>query len=103
MNRCAWGKMFVAAVLGALVASGCATLMETEVSLDQVPAAAKAAIEKETAGGVVREIEKERCCGQVAYDVDYVKDGRKIEVKFAEDGTVMKCGEHDGSCGKCGK
>jgi hypothetical protein len=87
-------RMFVVVLLSVFVGAGCAMLMETEVTLDKVPAAAKAAIEKETAGATIKEIEKKQCCGKVAYEVEYVKDGRKVEVKFMEDGSVMKCCEH---------
>ena len=87
-------RMFVVVLLSAFVGAGCAMFMENEISLDKVPAAAKAAIEKETAGATIREIEKEKHHGKVSYEVEYVKDGRKVEVRFAEDGSVMKCGEH---------
>jgi hypothetical protein len=87
-------RMFVVVLLSVFVGAGCAMFMENEISLDKVPAAAKAAIEKETAGGTIKEIEKKKCCGKVAYEVEYMKDGRKVEVKFTEDGSVMKCCEH---------
>ena len=79
------------------------TFMEKRVSLDQVPAVAKAAIEKETAGGTIKEIEQKQCCGKAAYEVEYRKDGRKVEVMFAEDGTIMTCCKHGDKCQKCGK
>ena len=105
MNKLAWVRTNAVVVLGALIVSGCCTSMwkEKKVSLDQVPAVTKAAIEKETVGGTIKEIEKEQCCGKAAYEVEYVKDGRKIEVKFAEDGTIMTCCRHGDKCQKCGK
>ena len=103
MNKFAWVRMFVVVVLGAFLAGGCATFMEKRVSLDQVPSVAKAAIEKETAGGTIKEIEERQCCGKAAYEVEYRKDGRKVEVMFAADGTVMTCREHGDKCQKCGK
>ena len=103
MSKHAWGRTFVITVLGAVLAGGCATCMEKKVSLDQVPAATKAAIEQETAGGVIKAIEKKQCCGNAAYEVEYRKDGRKVEVMFAADGTVMTCREHGDKCQKCGK
>jgi hypothetical protein len=86
-------KALAALVLGVFFAAGCFTVREkeTKVGLDQVPPAVKAAIEKEVAGGTLQEIEMEKCCGGAVYEVEYVRDGRKTEVKFAADGTVMKC------------
>ena len=99
MSKLAWVKMCVVVIIGAFIVSGCSTFMEKKVSLNQVPVAVKVAIEKETAGGTVKEIEKKQCCGKAAYEVEYRKDGRKVEVMFAADGTIMTSGK----CPKCGK
>ena len=88
--------------VGIALATGCVTVSEKKVGLDQVPPAVKAAIEKEMAGGTLKEIETEGRCGKTTYEVEYVKDGRKVEVKFAEDGNVMTCGGHGDKC-KCEK
>ena len=67
------------------------TIIKTEekTTIDKVPAVVKAAIEKTTAGGEVKEIEKEQYDGKVVYDVDYVKDGQKKEIEVAEDGAIV--------------
>ena len=101
MSKLAWVKMCVVAVLGAFIVSGCATSMgrDKDVSINQLPTAVKVAVQNETAGGTIKEIEKKQCCGNAAYKVEYRKDGRKVEVVFAEDGTIMT----GGKCPKCGK
>jgi len=66
---------------------------EEKMSLDKVPAAVKAAIEKATISGKIKEIVKKQHDGKAIYDVDYVKDGNKIEMAVAEDGTIVKTEE----------
>ena len=63
---------------------------EQLVTIDQIPAPVRAAVHRESIGGVVREIQKETKQGKVKYDVDIAKDGHKIGLKFAEDGTVLE-------------
>lgn len=46
-----------------------------KVDVTQVPTVIKAAIEKETAGGTVKEIAKKEADGRVFYAVKYVKAG----------------------------
>ena len=63
---------------------------EEEVTLDQVPAAVKATILRESAGGKIKEIEVETEGGKTFYDVEFVRAGRTIEIKVAPDGTLLK-------------
>ncbi len=63
---------------------------EVKVSLDQVPAAVKAAIEKESQGSEVKEIEKETEDGKTVYSVEFLKGKEKSEIEVAEDGKVLK-------------
>ena len=69
---------------------------EDAISIDKVPAAVKTAIEKETAGNKITEISKEKHRGITIYEVDYVKDGKKREVSFTEDGKVTKTDADEG-------
>ena len=62
---------------------------EEEVTLDQVPAAVKATILKESAGGKITEIERETKNGQTVYEAEFVRDGQEIEIKIAPDGTLL--------------
>ncbi len=72
-----------------VVADGTIVKTEEKTTIDKVPAVVRAAIEKATTGGKVKEIEKEQYDGKVVYDVDYVKDGEEKEINVAEDGTVV--------------
>ena len=63
---------------------------EQVVTIDQIPAPVKATVRRESAGGVVQEIQKETKQGKVKYDVDIEKDGHKIGLKIAENGSVIE-------------
>lgn len=60
-----------------------------KVSLAQVPAPARAAIESKTAGGKIKSIEKEEKDGTAIYDVEATVQGRDVEYDIAADGTVL--------------
>jgi len=62
------------------------------VSLTQVPEAARAQIEKLTAGGQIRKLEKAEEGGQTVYDVEATVQGREVEYDVAADGTVLTSG-----------
>jgi len=61
-----------------------------EVSIDQVPPAVRAAIERELRGGKLEEIERETRNGRTVYEVEFKRDGKDREIHVAEDGTVLK-------------
>jgi uncharacterized membrane protein YkoI len=63
---------------------------EKPVSLDQVPAAVKATILKESAGGEIKEIEVETERGKTFYEAEFVRGGKTIEIKVAPDGTLLE-------------
>lgn len=63
---------------------------EEVVTIDQIPEAVRATIKRESAGGVVEEIQKETEPGEVEYDVDIVKGGQKINLEIAENGTILE-------------
>jgi uncharacterized membrane protein YkoI len=62
---------------------------EEEVSLEQVPAAVKATILRESAGGKITEIERETKNGKTSYEAEFLRDGQEIEIKIAPDGTLL--------------
>jgi uncharacterized membrane protein YkoI len=62
---------------------------EEEVTLDQVPAAVKAAILKESAGGKITEIERETENGKTVYEAEFLLDGKEVEIQIAPDGTLL--------------
>jgi hypothetical protein len=63
---------------------------EEQVALDQVPAAVKATILREAAGGEIKEIEVETKDGKTFYEAEFVRDGKTIEIKVAPDGTLLE-------------
>jgi len=63
---------------------------EERVTLDQVPAAVKATILREAAGGEIKEIEVETEGGKTFYEAEFVRDGKMIEIKVAPDGTLLE-------------
>lgn len=62
---------------------------EEDVTLDQVPAAVKATILKESAGGRITEIERETTNGKTVYEAEFILNGDEIEIKIALDGTLL--------------
>jgi uncharacterized membrane protein YkoI len=65
---------------------------EEEVSLDSVPAAAKAAIEKQAGGAKIKKVEKitKGSDNSVVYEAAVNKNGKRSEVLVNPDGTPGK-------------
>jgi hypothetical protein len=63
---------------------------EENVTLDQIPAPVRTTIKRESAGGVVEEIQKETKQGQVKYEADIIVGGQKIDLEIAEDGSILE-------------
>ena len=78
---------FVAA--GALYAEETKAKNEEKVTIDQVPAAVKATILKEAGDNKITEIEKETKDGKTIYEAEWIVGDKKIEIKVAEDGTLL--------------
>ena len=65
--------------------------VEEEVAIDSIPAAARAAIEKQAAGGKVSRVETLTNDGRAVYEAAIVKkDGKKAEVSVNADGSAVK-------------
>lgn len=64
--------------------------VEEELPLSQVPAAARAAIEKAAAGGSLERVESVTKAGATRYEATYRAGGRKSRVVVSSDGTVDK-------------
>ncbi len=60
---------------------------EVSVSIDQVPAAVKAALLAQ--GGTINEIEVETENGQAVYEAEVVIDGKEVDIEVTADGTVL--------------
>jgi hypothetical protein len=91
MSNLIFASVVVMLLLGPL-ATSCALFgkKETVVTIDQVPAPVRTAIEKSTAGSAIKSIEKIERNGKVTYEVEYTKDGKELDAYFAEDGTQVK-------------
>ena len=95
-------------LIGLLVAAGLALCIgavatqqtaeeEKEVSIDQVPAAVKAAILAQAGTGTIEEVELGNENGQVIYEADVIIDGQEVEIKVTPDGTLLgKEGDDEG-------
>ena len=90
MSRRMMVSMVVILFLGTLNVQSCSpSKKETDVTIAQVPPAARAAIEKLTAGSKIKEIEKIEFGVKVTYEVEYTKDGKDQEAEFSEDGRML--------------
>jgi uncharacterized membrane protein YkoI len=59
------------------------------VAIADLPAPARAAVEKWLAGGTIKNIDKEDEDGKVIYDVEATVKGKHAEADIAADGTVL--------------
>jgi hypothetical protein len=82
-------KTIAMVTLSALVASTGEGFAGQKVPLDQLPPAVRAAVETEMQGGKLEDVERKVEGGKTLYEVDVIKDGHEVEVKIAEDGTVL--------------
>lgn len=93
MNR---PQMLATSVLVAVATlSGCASHgggheeKEVPVAMNDMPAAVRATLDRESAGGTVTEVEKEVKKGKTVYSADMVINGVAWDIEVAEDGTVI--------------
>jgi hypothetical protein len=80
-----------------LLVSGCETMMrrddggkEQMVTMDQLPAAAKATLTREAGSGRIEEIDKLTERGKTVYEADVMLDGKKWEIAVREDGQLLR-------------
>ena len=71
-------------------AAGNVVGVEEEVPLDNIPATARAAIEKTVSGGKIRKVEKVTEGGATSYEAAYTKAGKSREVSVHADGSPAK-------------
>lgn len=82
-------KHMIPLVLAVVLAAPALALADS-VPLEQVPAAVRAAIEREVGDGRLEEIERETRDGRPVYEVEFTRNNTEHEVLIAEDGTVLK-------------
>ena len=83
-------SLSLAALLALPLAGWSAEKGETHLTMDQLPAAVKATVEKESAGGKVGEVEKETHRGKTFYEVEISKNGRESYLHVSPEGKVLK-------------
>lgn len=72
-------------------AEGKIVMTEDEVAIDSIPAAARAAIDKEAVGGKITLVEKVSKGSNVKYEAAIMpKSGKKKEVSFSAEGAAVK-------------
>lgn len=69
--------------------TGAMVEVEEEVTLDSVPAAARAAIQKSAGDGKILKVESVARGTSVTYEATVQKTGKKSEVKVKPDGSVI--------------
>src|ERR1051326_4746541 len=62
---------------------------ETKISIDQVPAAARATLEREAGGAKLTTVDKEMRHGKTVYEADAMSGGKNWEIVVNEDGTLV--------------
>ncbi len=87
-------KIAVPALFSFMLVTGCANCckdkgQETVVRMTDLPAAVKATLDKETAGGKVTEIEREMKDGKTVYSADAEVGGKYWDITIAEDGKLI--------------
>ena len=70
--------------------NGTVVEVEEEVTLNGIPARAKAAIEKEAAGGEIKKVEMLTKGQSISYEAAIIKGGKKFEVEVKADGFPAK-------------
>jgi hypothetical protein len=84
-----WGTIAILAGEGKNKGEGKAKDEKT-VTIDQVPAAVKAAILKEAGDNKIKEIEEKTKGGKTIYEAEWIADGKEVELKLSADGAVLK-------------
>jgi hypothetical protein len=61
-----------------------------KVTLDQLPAAARATFQKEAQGGEIEELRSEKRNGKTIYEGEVVTNGKGTDLQVSEDGKLLK-------------
>ncbi len=61
-----------------------------DLTLDQLPPAVRATVERETKGGQVTDIELDTELGKKIYEVEFSVEGKEWELDIAEDGALLE-------------
>lgn len=61
-----------------------------DLTLQQLPPAVRATVERETKGGQIKDIEQDHEAGRLIYEVEFTLNGQEHELDIAEDGTLLE-------------
>ena len=90
MRKLYWAVgALVLVVLGIGIVGITAVLADEEVSLEQVPAAVRAAIEKHAGQGEIVKIERETEDGRVVYEAEVIVNGKEVEFQVSATGEYL--------------
>jgi hypothetical protein len=78
------------ALLCALLLSPAVSIAGQDMKLEQLPAAVRATVERETKGGRITDIEQDHEGGQLIYEVEFTLDGKEYELDIAADGKLLE-------------
>lgn len=86
----AFGILLVCVLIGTfLVQANTPKEQEREITLAQLPAAAKATVLQEAGEHEILEVEEVRVEGQLYYEAEWLADGMEVEVQVGADGELL--------------
>jgi uncharacterized membrane protein YkoI len=62
---------------------------EVKLTLDQVPAAARAGLQREAGGATISKVDQETSHGQTVYETDVMTGGKNWEIKVDANGNLV--------------
>jgi uncharacterized membrane protein YkoI len=79
-----------------VLTAGCAFLdfheSDQVITTSDLPEAVRTLVEKETAGCMIIEVEKEMESGKIIYAITYDQDGTEMEIEYTPDGKLISKG-----------
>jgi uncharacterized membrane protein YkoI len=60
-----------------------------KVTMEELPAAVKATVQRETQGKKIESMTKEQKDGKTVYDIDFVSNGKDHEIEVSDTGKVL--------------
>jgi len=81
---------FPGALCSALLLHSGMSLAGKDLTLQDLPAAVRTTVERETKGGQITDIEQDDEKGQVIYEVEFTLEGKRYEIDVAADGKLLK-------------
>ncbi|MCA9253302.1 MAG: hypothetical protein R3E58_04250 [Phycisphaerae bacterium] len=88
-----WLAVGVVGTLFVVTFGTMAIALDEDVSMKDVPKAARDAILRESAGAKIEEVEREMHEGVALYEAEWMIDGREHEVCVTEDGSIVEMEE----------